>query len=191
MVKQLRIYVLLLLLGGCASSQQSASLRGYELRIRYAEVTDVTRVRMPSAAPGGAMIGGFTGLILSRNSSSRTRVASGVGGAALGALATRAMEGDNRGYSYTLRFPDRSTSRFVTEKGYLRQGDCVIVEEGQFANVRRVASTLCESVPAQEIETKLLMDAELCHAAKSELLAASTDEALNAAARKVEVLCQY
>lgn len=37
-----------LLLAGCASSS-GGSARGHELRIRYAEVVDIERVKMPSA----------------------------------------------------------------------------------------------------------------------------------------------
>ena len=113
------------------------------------------------------------------------------GGAALGGLATRALEGDRRGYSYTLRYTDGATTRFITEKAYLQTGDCVVVERGQYANVRRVANTLCTTQPEPAVERKLRLDAEQCNAAKSELLAASTTDAIDVAARKVEILCQY
>jgi hypothetical protein len=178
-----------LLLASCASSS-GGSARGHELRIRYAEVVDVERVKMPSAAPAGAVVGGFTGLILSRNKSARSQVASGVGGAALGALATRALEGERLGYSYQLRFADSSISQFITEKGYLQRGDCVSVERGEYANIRRVAKTLCESGPSTKITQSHIRDAQQCHAAKDQLLAASTDEEILAASRKVRIICQ-
>ena len=178
------------LIAGCAS-QGPSGVRGYELQLRYAEITAIERVQLPSAAPGGAVVGGFTGLVLSRNSSAGRRVAAGAGGAALGALATRALEGDRRGYSYTLRYNDGATSRFITEKGYLRTGDCVVVEQGQYSNMRRVAETLCRGGTGQVMEPEHLRDAEQCHAAKNELLAAATSEAIDAAARKVEILCAY
>ena len=178
-----------LLLAGCASSSGS-SARGHELRIRYAEVVDIERVKMPSAAPAGAVVGGFTGLVLSRNKSTRSQVASGVGGAALGALATRALEGDRLGYSYQLRFADSSLSQFITEKGYLQRGDCVSVERGEYANIRRVAKSLCESGPSTKITQSHMRDAQQCHAAKDQLLAASTDEEIEAASRKVRIICQ-
>lgn len=178
-----------LLIAACASSS-AGKARGYELRIRYAEVVDVERVKMPSAAPAGAMVGGFTGLILSSNKSTGRRVASGVGGAALGALATRALEGDRLGYSYRLQFADDSISQFITEKGYLLRGDCVSVERGEYANIRRVAKVLCENGPARNIEQSHQRDAEQCHAAKDQLLAASSDEDIEAASRKVAIICQ-
>ncbi len=181
--------VTVVLVGGCASSS-GGSARGYELRIRYAEVVDVERVKMPSAAPAGAMVGGFTGLILARNKSTGRQVASGLGGAALGGLATRALEGDRLGYSYQLQFADGNLSQFITEKGYLMRGDCVSVERGEYANIRRVSKSLCENGPSKSIDRTHIRDAEQCHAAKEQLLAASSDEAIEAASRKVAVLCK-
>ncbi len=178
-----------LLLGGCASSS-GGSARGYELRIRYAEVVDVERVKMPSAAPAGAVVGGFTGLILSRNKSTGRQVASGIGGAALGGLATKALEGDRLGYSYQLQFADGNISQFITEKGYLMRGDCVSVERGEYANIRRVSKSLCENGPSTKIDRNRIRDAEQCHAAKDQLLSASSDEEIEAASRKVELLCK-
>lgn len=174
---------------GCATSGSAA--RGKEIRIRYAQVTEVERERLPSAAPAGAMVGGFTGLILARNRSAGRQIATGIGGAALGALATKALEGDRLGYSYKLRFADGSVSKFITEKGYLEQGDCVSVERGEYANIRRVSKTLCENGPSTAIEATHVKDAEQCHAAKDQLLAASTDEEIETATRKVTVICQY
>lgn len=185
----LGIGVVALIIAGCANSP-SGSARGYELRIRYAEVVDVERVKMPSAAPAGAVVGGFTGLILSRNKSTRSQVASGIGGAALGGLATRALEGDRLGYSYRLRFADDSTSQFITEKGYLMRGDCVSVERGEYANIRRVSKAVCENGPSARIDRKHVRDAEQCHAAKDQLLAAKSDDEIEAASRKVAIICQ-
>ena len=161
------------------------------MRVRYAEVTDIERVKLPSNAPTGAVVGGFTGLVLSRNSSGGKQVASGIGGAILGGLATAALEGDRLGYSYRLRFADGGTSNFITEKGYLQMGDCVSVERGQYANIRRVASVLCADNQAVAADQKHVREAEQCHEAKDQLLAASTEEQIETAARKVSILCEY
>jgi hypothetical protein len=161
------------------------------LRIRYAEVTDIDRVRLPSNAPAGAVVGGFTGLILSRNSSGNKQVASALGGAALGGLATAALEGDRLGYSYRLRFLNGTTSSFITEKGYLQTGDCVSVERGHYANIRRVAKVLCGDNPERIVAEKTKRDAEQCHDAKEQLLAATTEAEIDAASRKVSIICQF
>jgi len=180
----------ILLFAACASST-APSARGYEVRIRYAQVEEIERVKLPSAAPAGAVVGGFTGLILSRDKSTGRQVASGIGGAALGGLATRALEGDRLGYSYRLRFADNSVSEFITEKGYLQRGDCVSVERGEYANIRRVASVLCEGGPSAAVDRSHVRDAEQCHAAKDQLLAAVTEQEIEVASRKVAVICEY
>lgn len=177
------------LIAGCASSGTS-SARGHEIRIRYAEVERVERTELPSAAPAGAMVGGFTGLVLSSGRSTSSQVASGVGGAVLGGLATRALEGDRLGYGYSLRFADGSLSRFITEKGYLQTGDCVAVERGDYANIRRVANVLCDTGPSTSIDETHVREAEQCHSAKDQLLAATAEDQIEAASRKVSILCQ-
>ena len=186
------LFVLMLttLILGCANQSGSAA-RGQEIRIRYAEVTDIERIKMPSAAPAGAVVGGFTGLVLSRNQSTGRRLASGIGGAALGGLAIAALEGDRLGYSYRLRFQDGGVSDFITEKGYLQRGDCVSVERGQYANIRRVAKVLCDAGPSVAVDQTHIRDAQQCHAAKEQLLAASTNEEIEVASRKVSIICQY
>lgn len=176
-------------LSACAS-QSDGRVRGREVRIRYAQVIDVERVKMPSNAPAGAVVGGFTGLILARNRSTGRQIASGIGGAALGGLATAALEGDRLGYSYRLKFADGSESDFITEKGYLQVEDCVSVERGEYANIRRVAKTLCAGGPTRVVEETHIRDAEQCHAAKEQLLSAGTEENIEQAARKVAILCQ-
>ena len=178
------------LIVGCASSG-SPSSRGYEIRVRYAEVTEIERVKLPSNAPAGAVVGGFTGLVLSRNSSGRSQVASGIGGAVLGGLATAALEGDRLGFSYRLRFMNGETSNFITEKGYLQIGDCVSVERGEYANIRRVAPLLCADNQVAPADQKHVREAKQCHEAKEQLLAASTDDQIEAAARKVSIICEY
>lgn len=179
-----------LVLAACASSN-SSSARGKEVRVRYAEVIEIDRVKLPSNAPAGAMVGGFTGLVLSRKSSGAKQVASGVGGAVLGGLATAALEGDRMGYSYRLRFRNGDVSNFITEKGYLQVGDCVSVERGEYANIRRVAAVLCEESAGPGLHPTHLRQAEQCHEAKDQLLAASTNEEIEAAARKVSIICEY
>ncbi len=179
------------LLTACNSTGTSSS-RGYEMRVRYAEVTEIARVKLPSSAPAGAMVGGFTGLMLGSRSSTGRQVAAGIGGAALGALAVQALEGERRGYEYTLRFQDMSVSRFITEKGYLQIGDCVSLERGEYANVRRVAHVLCEGItPSPQVAKAIQRDASQCHSAKEQLLAAKESAEIEAAARKVEIICEY
>ena len=191
-VRMATVIVALALLGSFSScaSDGPAAARGYELRVRYADVTEVRRVELLSAAPAGAVVGGFTDLVVAGNRSPGRQLATGAGGAALGALATRALEGERRGYSYTLRYADGGTTRFITEKGYLQRGDCVSVERGQYANIRRVSDVLCDGGITRNVDAEHLRRAERCHAAKDQLLQAPDDAAIGLAARKGAILCQ-
>jgi hypothetical protein len=190
-----RIFVglslIVVLLAGCAS-QRTGSVRGSEINLRYAEIVAVERVKLPSAAPAGAMVGGFTGLALSQRNSPGRQLAGGVGGALLGGLAVRALEGDNLGYAYQLKFLNGGESKFITEKGYLLVGDCVVVESGVSQNMRRVASTVCAASSNLREPIDLHQNgAAECQEAKRELLLAQGQDAVNNAATKVEILCHF
>lgn len=144
---------------------------------------------MPSAAPAGAILGGFTGLVLTSGKSSRSQVAGSLGGALLGGLETKALEGERLGYSYQLNYDD-GTTKFITEKGYLQLGDCVSVERGVHSNIRPASSTLCESSPTKATDEKQMRAAQQCLAAKEQLLATSTAEQIDVASQKISILCQ-
>ena len=189
MKKAVLVVALGCLLAGCASS--SGSSRAREVNIRYGEITRVDRVPVPSAAPAGAVVGGFTGLVLSRNSSRDRRIASTIGGAALGGLATAALEGDRRAYRYHVRYNNGNETDYITENGFLRVGDCVAIERYDHNNIRRVSSALCEPGPRpQEIQVRSALVASQCNEAKNQLLDASSDEEIEQASRKVRILCQ-
>lgn len=162
------------------------------MRIQYGEIVRVTRVAVPSAAPAGAIVGGFTGLVVARNASPGRQVASGIGGAALGGLVTAALEGDRRAYQYRIRLNNGRETDYITENSFFRQGDCIAVERGDYANLRRVANDLCQSPPRDpDIIRKRNEEAEQCHAAKEQLLAATNDAEIEQASRKVRILCQF
>jgi len=176
------------LLSACANSGMN---RVKEISIRYGKVLSVTRVPVPSAAPAGAIIGGFTGLMLARKANPGRQLAAGVGGAALGGLVTHALEGDRRAYRYRIKFRDSFEADYVTENGYLRTSDCVAVERGEYNNLRRVSDEYCRiELPLPPL-VKSQQEADQCHAAKKQLLLAEDDATLDQAARKVKILCQF
>ncbi len=183
-------FVLISMLAGCASN--SGSARARQMNIRYGEVNRVSRVQTPSAVPAGAVLGGFTGLVLGRNSNPGRQAAAGVGGAVLGGLAASALEGDRRAYQYRIRYNNGSETDYITENGFFREGDCVSVERREHANLRRVSDALCESPPrTREVIQKREQEANQCHDAKDQVLEAVTQEEIEQAARKVRILCQF
>ena len=66
-------------------------------------------------------------------------------------------------------------------------GDCVVVEQGQYTNVRRVSSINChqDQQPDHHVEA-----ANNCQRAKDELNSANTDDEIEMAVIKVRTLCE-
>lgn len=160
-----------------------------EIRVQYGMVDRISRVPVDSAVPAGAIAGGMIGLILSHKQSTGKRAASTLGGAVLGGAAAKVLEGDNRAFQYHLTLNDGTKTSFVTEKDFLIRGDCVAVERGRYANLRRVEATMCEAKP--EVKAFHVENANQCHSAKNQLLIAQTDREIAVASQKVETLCQY
>ena len=188
-----RVLVILAIAGivaGCASN--SGSSRARESSIRYGEITRVSRVPIPSAVPAGAIVGGFTGLVLARGSNPGRQAAAGIGGAVLGGLVTSALEGDRRAYQYHIRFVNGAETDYITENSFFQTGDCIAVERREHANLRRVSDALCGSPPrTRQVIEKRDTEAQQCHDAKDQVLAATTETELEAASRKVRILCQF
>lgn len=155
--------------------------------IQYGEVTSVSVTTTEdddgmSGAAKGALVGGMIGP--RRRGINRGVIA----GAAIGSAAD---DGDTETvYLYTVDYVDGSGSiQIQTEQGDIRDNDCVSIEQGQHANIRRVSSVHCEqqtsAPPAHHTQA-----AEDCDLAKQELMAAKTDEELDLAIQKVRILCE-
>jgi hypothetical protein len=90
---------------------------------------------------------------------------------------------------------DGTSIQIATEQTEIRVDDCVFVEESAgTANIRRAPATACDPASADvmddtDIVEELLEEATECAAAKQELVAAESDEAIDRAVRKVKLLC--
>jgi len=95
-----------------------------------------------------------------------------------------------------------TTVRVVSDQAGKRIGDCVAVEQGQFANIRLVADSRCGSspaasaAPAKAAPAKAappppadVQQATACEQAKAQVLAAATDDEFNVAERRMRLLC--
>jgi outer membrane lipoprotein SlyB len=155
--------------------------------IQYGIVTSITVTTVEdddgmSGAAKGALIGGMIGP--RRRGINRGVIA----GAAVGAAAD---DGDTETvYLYTVNYVDGSGSiKIQTEQGDIRDNDCVSIERGEHANIRRVSNVHCEqqtSTPPDH-HTQAAVD---CDQAKQELKAAETDEELEIAIQKARILCE-
>ena len=111
-----------------------------------------------------------------------------VAGAGIGsAIQGSATSGVLQQYSVTLVSGGQSI--ISTEQTDIRTGDCVSVEQGEQANIRRVSSFHCETKNTETAEHHQ-SGADNCQQAKDELNQADTDNAITNAAKKVRVLCE-
>jgi outer membrane lipoprotein SlyB len=172
-----------------------AQRAGQMTSIRYGTVVGKQTVDLNNAdAMKGALVGGAFGAALtkSRKSSSRRRR-----NAAIGAIVGSAASATNRqtGRRYSVRTNEGTVMQIVTEQTEIRVDDCVVVEEASGrANIRRAALSACE-VASQavmndpDIQAELQEEAAECTVAKEGLVNAETDEQMDFAVRKIQILC--
>ena len=182
------IWILALTAVGC----DTQSFRvGQRTSIQYGRVQQVEQVQLQSDVPAGALIGGTIGLIASGGS--RTAPRNAILGAAIGAGATAAAQGNRTGIAYTVAMRDGSTIRIISDQSEIRVGDCVAIERaGETNNIRREPSAYCARENGQAVEAvrqETEAAAAHCEAAKEELVRAGTPEAVDIATRKVSLLC--
>jgi outer membrane lipoprotein SlyB len=182
-----------ILLAGCATHGHHA---GQAITIQTGRVVAAEPVNLQSQAGGGALVGGMFGYMAtsSRQGSSRRARNTILGAAAGGAIAASA-QGSLEGRAFTVDVGSGTHVRVVTDQTEIRIGDCVNVEQAGrgTANVRRVSRALCEAVASNtvdnDIQKELSKSAKRCLTAKERLLDAESDAQIEAAIRRVEILC--
>jgi len=175
------------------SSPLMAQKSGQSMQIQYGIVVASKYVQEKSDAGKGALVGGAIGLYTGKGKSSGTKFRRATAGAIASGAATSAIQGNRDAREYQV-----STSTGITvilsDQTQIDVDDCVIIEtpnKGN-ANIRRVASTYCDPASAEvvaELQDEMVEEAQECAAAKSELAAADTDEAVDRALRKISILC--
>jgi len=169
---------------------------GQSMTIQTGRVIAAQPVNLQSQAGRGAVVGGIVGYATtsrSRGSSRRARNTI-LGAAAGGAIAGRA-QGSLNGVKYTIEIGTDAVIQVTTDQTEIQVGDCVNVEQAGSgtANVRRVSPALCEAVASNTVDADIRegmsASAERCLAAKDHLLDAETDAQIDAAIRRVEILC--
>ena len=133
------------------------------------------------------------GYYANRNKSRSTRAASTAIGAGLAGGAKNRSEGSREAREYRIKTFSGEVA-IISDQTEIHVDDCVVIENpgGNNANIRRVAYTFCEPESAEvvrELESELQEEAQECASAKSELVDAQTDDAVDRALRKVSILC--
>ncbi len=177
---------------GALSTSAWAQKTGASVTIQHGRVTGMKEVKEDSKAGKGAMVGGTIGLIAGKNSSGKKRRQKAAAGAAVGAAAGAASSGGTVMH-YTVQTVGGATIVVVSDQMEIRKDDCVTVEEsGGKANIRRVSEVMCDPASqdvVEELREELVEEAVECLQAKEELVAAETDEQIDRAIRKVDILC--
>lgn len=181
-------------LAGCATEGVNRADVNTEIDIRYATVTGVEPVTLQSNAGKSAAVGGLWGLVAGSGGDRYSMLGGAAAGAALGGLTTKIMEGSDKAYQYSLRLTDGSATQVIIDDGKIPIDACVAVERGRTVNLRQVSSAQCG--PAlnhpveQELDAAQHQEAAQCEAAKTEVLKADTQAQLDAAIKKMRVLCE-
>jgi outer membrane lipoprotein SlyB len=184
---------LVITLAGCASTDpMTGSTRNQVISVQYGTVENIQQVAMAPDYGAGSVIGGVLGLLATSGHSTGSQVAGAAGGAALGALISKETAGS--GEKFTIRLVNGNTVDIVTENQDIRAGDCVTLEQGQHANIRRVSSVMCNtpaSHPAYSaMHNSAVQESAECQEVKRELLNATTEQATDIAYKKMRALCE-
>jgi uncharacterized protein YcfJ len=171
--------------------------------VQYGRVTAVSPVtdNDSTARNVGTIVGGGVGLATGGGQSGSNRALR----TAVGATAGRQignMASRSQAFEYTVLVGGTRTVRIVSDQAGKRVGDCVAIEQGQFANIRLVPDSRCSPPPARPAATPApapaaapapdpadQQAANACEQAKQQVLAAETDEAFNLAERRMRLLC--
>lgn len=178
---------------GCASTDPyTGSQAGQVMDVQYGTVENIQQIAMKPSYAGSSLIGGALGLLAASTGSTTTQIAGAAVGAGLGALVAKETAGT--GQQYLIQLVNGSSIAIVTEQTDLAVGDCVAVEQGEHANLRRVSSVMC-TTPASHpayapMHAAATQAATACHQAKQDLLSAQTQSDTDIALRKVRALCE-
>ena len=153
---------------------------GSYVSIQYGAVQNVATTTTDSKHAGGALMGGLIGAAIGGPRHRGLRV---VAGAAAGAAVQGAATGGDRLYIYTVELNGGNGSvQVTTEQDDIREGDCVSVEQGEYANIRRVSTIHCQRQTASAPPHHESVAKE-CDTAKQELASAETQDAVDIAAQ--------
>ena len=170
-----------------------------QVRLQYGRITNVqaTTVNDSTARTVGTVVGGGIGVVSGSGQSASNRALRGVAGAAAG-RGVGTLAGRSQAFEYTVLIDGSTTIRVVSDQAGKRVGDCVAVEQGQFANIRLVPESRCapraqpapaKAAPPPAPPAADAQQATACEQAKEQVLAAKTDEEFGIAERRMRLLC--
>jgi outer membrane lipoprotein SlyB len=178
---------------GCASTDpMTGATRNEIISVQYGTVENIQQVAMSPDYGAGSIIGGALGLLAASGHSTASQVGVAAVGAGLGALVAKETAGT--GEKFTVRLVDNSTIDIVTENQNIQLGDCVSIEQGEHANIRRVSSVMC-TTPASHpaypaMDAANVQESHECQDVKRQLLNAKTEVETSIAYKKMQAFCE-
>ena len=187
-------FILMAVLAGCASTDPyTGSTRNQVIDVQYGTIENIQQVQMDAAYGRDSIIGGALGLLAASSGSTGTQIAGAAAGAGLGALVAKETAGT--GQRYTIQLTAGGDIAIVTEQQDLVVGDCVSVEQGKHANLRRVSSAMCSTDPSHPaydaMHSSTKSEAAECHETKQQLVNAKTEQETDIAYKKMRALCEH
>ncbi len=159
-----------------------AQQAGQSVMLQYGTVEGVKTVQADGKRGAGTAVGGLAGGLIAKDHR-------GLGMLAGGLIGGRIQKHHTAGTldRYTVRLSTGATLIVNSDQNDLIVGDCVVVEQGQYTNVRRVSSINChlDQQPGHHVEA-----ANNCQLAKDELNNAKTNDDIEQAVIKVRTLCE-
>ena len=179
-IKTNLIIAVAFLLGGTQLFAQSA---GSSVSLQYGTISAVGEVQAAAKHTSGRLIGGIAGAAIADDHRGLGALAGGLIGGGIEGHATS----KKTLLQYTVALKNGGVVVIDTEQRDMVLGDCVVVEQGQYANIRRVGNINCQvdQKPAHHVEA-----AGNCQLAKDELNKAKTQDAVEFAVTKVRTLCE-
>lgn len=174
------IFIILFL---SASTQVLAQSAGNSVSLQYGTVSSVGVVQAAAKHTRGRLLGGIGGAVIANDHPGLGALAGGlIGGGIEGHVTSKKVL-----LQYKVALKSGGAVVIDTEQRDIALGDCVVVEQGQYANIRRVSSINClvDQKPAHHVSA-----ASNCQKAKDELNNAKTQDAVEIAVTKVRTLCE-
>jgi outer membrane lipoprotein SlyB len=159
-----------------------AQQAGQSVMLQYGTIEAVKTVHDDGKRGAGTAVGGIAGAAIAKDHRGLGMLAGGLIG---GRIEKHHTEGTLD--QYTVKLSTGATLIVNSDQNDLIVGDCVVVEQGQYTNVRRVSSINCyvDQQPDHHVEA-----ANNCQMAKDELNKANTDDEIEQAVIKVRTLCE-
>ena len=159
-----------------------AQRAGQSVTLQDGTVESVSVVHNDGKRAAGTAIGGIAGGVIAKDHRGLGMIAGGLIGGSVEKHHT--AETLNQ---YSVKLQTGPTMIINSDQNDLIVGDYVVVETGQYSNVRRVSSINChvDQQPAHHVSA-----ASNCQAAKDELNSANTNDEIEQAVIKVRTLCE-